>query len=84
MKQNLKDPNNLRAVQESLNKKKMTKSGSSSPKIDIQRSFGHIGRFPNFIREGKYLSIEKANRFLYFQDRRIDKALKDGNYDKAV
>jgi hypothetical protein len=84
MKQNLKDPNNLRAVQESLNKKKMTKSGSSSPKIDIQRSFGHIGRFPNYTREGKYLSIEKANRFLYFQDRRIDKALKDGNYDKAV
>lgn len=59
--------------------------------IDISRSLGMIGRLPNFtgIRQEdglmkKHADISKCNRYLSYQESRIDKALKARNFAKAV
>jgi hypothetical protein len=66
------------------NWKQHEKSQAEASKEFKTKSLGHIGRLPNFNRGLKYSYVERANRYLHFQEKRIDKAIKDGHIDKAI
>jgi hypothetical protein len=51
---------------------------------DIMKSLGHIGRLPNYNRGVKLREVSKANRYLAIQERRIDRAIEQGEIKKAV
>jgi hypothetical protein len=43
-----------------------------------------LGRLPNQVRGKNLKEVKRVNRYLAFQEKRINKAVSEGNFDKAT
>jgi len=84
MKKILKSSESLSVIQSKLHSRKSHKPSEKEPRENTSISLGHIGRLPNYNRGLKYTHVESANRYLHFQEKRIDIALSNGHYNKAI